>query len=303
MTTIQLAQRAMRHLTAADLSALPVDEAAHVMDAINSVLSDYLFSLPAEQRITPVSRVLRAPLQQRIAIVRGAMEFAYVAGSPYPAGGYALEMGLVGNTVAVEGDASVNRLDAPGTLLKAFMGESGDVTATFYGDATPMDTLMTSVAGEVIYQSDISGPIRLRPLDMPIHDMHLRGAAIETGTPLYWWTENFHRMERIDSPAWHLRVWPLPVTAGTISLKLETAFQPVRMVDFQSARSIPIEAAHEGRIVALLHEELLVCPLLRAGTPVEEIKAAALRARHALDRESSRRRSGRPNRIGTRRGY
>lgn len=304
MTTIQLAQRAMRHLTAADLTGLPMDEAAHVVDACNAALAEYMTFLPGDQRIRTTSEYLRAPYQQTINIVKGAKSFAYVAGTPYPAGGYATEAAALGMSIKIEGDETLNRLNKPGELLKPFTGDSGDRVATFYGDAVQMSSLMQTAHGPVLWQPGRANARELvdwRSWGMPENIEGIR--QVEIGEPQYWAAESRLRTEQVDTPAWFLRVWPLPAMAGTVQFRIETTFTPLALQDLQINRGLPIASDDVPHLVAMLHENLLASPMLKKDTPKQEIINAASRARFAFSAKSGRRHSASPNRYGTPRGY
>ena len=303
MNSLALAQRACRHLKVSDLAGLPVDEAAHVMDAINAALGEYCDSLPADQRISPASERVRAPMEQTISIVSGAKSFAYVAVTPYPAGGYASEAAALGMCVLVAGDMGMNRLARPGELLKPYTGSSGDRVATFYGDAVQMTSLMQSVRGPVFWQSGSGEPRELNPWHA---NLPARGGSTEKlniGQPEYWSAESWERADLMPDVAWLLRLWPLPSASGTLTFTLETGFQPLRMADMMIARSLPIAESDAAHVVALVHEGLLTSPLLRENAPAKYITQAAERARQAFSIKRARRHFGVPNRVGTPQGF
>lgn len=296
MTTLQAAQGAMRHLTAGNLAALPVSEAAHLVNALNSVMTEYLAALPAAEKTSPGSARLRAPLMLSLSILQGARGFAYTNGLPYPAGGYAREEDLLGHTVSLAGDAALNRLQRPGELLNPYLGpRAGDAPAIFYGDAVGFSTLMTTLHGDVWWsQGGTSRRLRPLPLDWAAwHELH----PLEMGTPEYVWAEGLLRTERAAGPVWLLRVWPLPLAEGLLSFTLETGFTPLTLEDLHEPRTLPVPPQDAPLVADLLQEAVLTSPLLKENAPVPLISAAAERARMTLARKAAVPRLARPNKI------
>lgn len=285
--TLQLLHRLTRKLRVRSIPALNATDKLEIMDAANSGLSEFQTFLSPARKQSPVSETVRAPLDLTLSILEGAKGFSYVSGggNPFPTGGYTLEEHLVGHAALVNGDRNLNRLHRTGEMLAPYLGTSGQVTATFYGDVVQHGQDDRRVirgprfhnaasSSELIHVPDA----QLRPGQSRYLDAH----ALAIGTPEYWWTEPLLGYERTTTPLWLLRVWPLPSVLGFIEYIKEAFPAALTLEDFTTARELPVTDREVPELLCLCEERLIGSMLLDKEANLGAITAAAARARKAL---------------------
>jgi hypothetical protein len=300
MTSIQFAQRALRILTARDLASLPMTEAAHVVDAMNEAMAAYTALLPAERRISTDSRSVRSPIEQPVSLTTGAKSFTYDAGSAaYPAGGYGMEAETIGCSCLVSGDAALNRVQGSGELLYPYLGSAASATLTLYNDAHGFNTASTAIHGPVQWLGDTHSRT-LAPIPFNVPPLH----RLQTGEPLYYSVENHLGSEVAAEPSFLLRLWPIPIIAGVIRFNAERRFPILKLADLQQPKPLAIPEGDVPHLTALLHEALLLSPLLRSEPGLAStISAKAASARDALTAAALPRHASAPNQVLTAPGY
>ncbi len=278
MNSMMLASRLMAKLHVQNLSALVAEDAATLLDAMNGGIREWFEALPPTGRQTMVSELVRAPLRLSISLLHGAREFAYVT-PPFPVGGYANEQELLGKSVTVEGSTQLNRLDHASTLLLPHLGPSGDVTATFWGDAIGFTASGLRLASAPIWEGEACGRWMLLPLQDCIFPHRER--ALLSGPPTHYETVSFHPTTG-QSPMWMLRLWPLPSAAGTVSFTMES-LPPVLNPDaLQIAMDIPVPEQDIPDLLPLCEERLSSTPLWSSRADKQKTWADAARTRERL---------------------
>lgn len=304
-TTLQLLHRLARGTRVPDIAAMSVADRLELLDAVNAGLGDFMELLPVSRKHTPASATLRAPVSLDLSINNGASAFTYVLGSPWPVGGYAAEEDLIGRSVVVTGDARLNRLHRPGELLSAYLGTSGTRAATFYGDAVSMGADERRLVDRPLWE-DSSGSRILQALTEPRHvwwsyPFH-QAADIEVGTPQFYWTEPLLSAERLTTPTWTIRVWPLPQVLGTLTYRIESFPSGLTLEDFTTPRDLPVAAREVSHLVSLSRAHLQGSSLLAEGTTADDLNAGTRRAAGALAVQPQQTDS-RPRRMTTKPGW
>lgn len=301
-TTLQLLHRLARRTRVPDIAELSMSDRLELVDAANHGLVEFTQHLPPDRTQSPASATLRAPLTLQISILTAARGFSYVSGTPYPTGGYATEEDLVGHSVSVAGDGRLNQLHRPGELLSGYMGSGGTVNAIFYADAAQMGTEDRRIITPPVWTTTTSKRhlVHLGDPRRRWHDYPFQGHDIEVGEPEYWWTEPLLGWERVTTPLWLLRVWPLPSTAGTLTYILDSWPQAITLEDFTTARELPLPEREVPAFVALCLEGLLGSPLLHPDVTGVAEQSRAARARLQGQHQP---RHSEPQSVGTAAGY
>jgi hypothetical protein len=304
-TTLQLYHRLTRKLRTRDLSAYLAHEKLEIMDAAQEGLTAYLKLIGPERKQSPVSESLRAPVDLTIDILTGAKGFSYVAGSPFPVGGYTLEENLVGHSVYVTGDRNLNRLQSTGSLLSACLGSSGQVTATFYGDVVQHGQDDRRIIDSPRWFNGSSErALTHAPLPSQRWPSYpfIVAQTICIGTPEFWWTEPLLGYDRVTTPTWVMRVWPLPAETGVLVYSKEAFPAALTLEDFTTPRDLPVHEREFPYLLNLCEEALLGSDLFREKATLSTIPGAANRARAALTSDQQPHHSE-PNSIGTPEGW
>lgn len=311
ITTLQLGAHLLRYFEGiTSLHDLPPPETQALVDAINLGLGEFLSHLPAHRLITPASWRLPAPVNVPISIVAGATGFSYTDSSAFHLGGYASADAAIGHSVTVGGDAQLNLLNRSSELVAGYLGTTGEPSMTVWGDAVNMGEDMQRLVSEIDLV-DASGQ-RSRLLHRDESSLVYPTSAwvgiqptraVETGRPEVWWTSSHLGHERTTSPLWHLRVWPLPSSAYSLSAKI-LSFPPfLTFEDLYTARNLPITVQEESLLKSLIAPGFKTSAFLAKHIVKSDLDTDADRARDRLADMFSMPHHSTPNRVGTKRGF
>lgn len=277
---MMLASRLMAKLKVRNLSALVAEDATTLLDAMNGGIKEWFDGLPPANKQTAVSRLVRAPVNIQVSVLDGARGFSYVT-PPFPVGGYAEEEALVGCSVSLEGSAQINRLDASGMLLRPHLGSSGDIIATFWGDALSFPETDARIVSAPRWNGAEAGSWELLPMSgqPPLQDRH----GIHSGPPTHYATEPVHPTAR-SHPFWLLRLWPLPTARGTVTFTLESTPPVLKLDSLQRAVEVPLPDQDIPDLLPLCEERLSSTPLWHEKADRQRTWADAARSRERLSR-------------------
>lgn len=307
MTTLQLGSRLMRYLKGVQtLGDLPAPETAGLVDAINFGLGEFCSLLPDWRLTTPMGWLLRAPVVQSIDIVAGAAGFSYVAGSPFPAGGYPTEGDAIGHTVIVTGDPKPNLLNRAGELLVPYAGGSGNTNMTIYGDAVNLGENDQSVISEMNLVLPEGTTKQLDYIDAPDAGIPFQvGYAsqdIRYGQPESWYVTSHLGNERTSSPLWLVHVWPLPTSDYTLRAQMRAFPASLKFDDLHVARNLPLKVEEESLLIAMIAPGLRTSAFLADHIDKNDLDFGAARARIRLE-EMQHPLTTQPAMCGTPRGF
>lgn len=239
------------------LANMDATDQAMVLDAINDGVQEWFGAAPSRLKRTAAGALLRAPVTMTANIVSQAKGFTYIApDGTFPAGGYQSEDELVGKTCVVSGDSIYNRLQSSSTLLRPYMGQGGDATITFFGDTVPFRRTQMMVGQRV---SLGTGGIdsQLIYVDSNTWEYFTRtNAGGQTGQPR-WYTVDSQAPMDGGPYSWHLRVWPLPAAAYTLTFDLELTANAFDMDSLKIAEPVPIPDEEFTSLIRLCAEYLV----------------------------------------------
>lgn len=311
ITTIQLGARLLRYFEGiTSLHDLPPPETQALVDAINMGLGEFLAYLPAHRLITPVSWNLPAPVNVPISIVAGATGFSYTNPAILPANGYPSAESAIGHSVTVGGDAQLNLLNRSSELLAAYRGTTGEPSMTVWGDAVNMGEDVQRLVSEVdlVDASGQRSQLVFRDESSFLHPHSSwvgvqPSRTIEQGRPEVWWTTSHLGHERTASPLWHLRVWPLPSSAYSLSARVRYFPPSLTFDDLYVARNLPLTVAEESLLQALIAPGFRTSAFLAKHIEKNDLDLGAERAKDSLAEMFSAPRQSTPNKVGTKRGF
>lgn len=284
MTSVQLAQRLLRHLSIKDIALLPGDDALHLLDAINSGLQSFYAVAPSIYKQTTLSGVFRAAQQVTITVALGANTFT----------GYTASYQSKGYTIRIDGDEMDNEIVAANGLLDNYMGESGTKSATIWGDVVQLNTVIDRL---------ISDP-KLDTGDVLLKDDELqpKGEKRRIGRPSRYRIEAVGQSQAGD-PAFLLRVDTLPDNDYRVRIDAELAPAKIGFLDLTNPVVLPIDDAMvELCLLPLCASELTDSALWQSPDAKRDV---LLRAERALQNISllSPTISMPDNRVGTPKGF
>lgn len=306
ITSKLLASRLCRGLLVDSYGALPIRERLRVMDAANMGWAAYLGMLPMSRKETQVQRLLNAPLQITIGVTDASAVITY--GTSFPHAPYTAESELYGNSVQIPGDAKLNRLDTALTLMGPFLGTTGSVAATFYGDALKFTTDQLQIVQPPRWlatgASQSRSLIHLVPANMPPYwEAYPYLNTIESGEPLWYWTEPLRPSSSVASSTWLLRVWPLPAARGTLSFSLASYPAALSFDDLSANTEMAVPDRELPWLLALCEQHLITSPIWNPDVDRRQVVEAAGAANTALFNHVQQPNTAAAQSVGTPEGY
>lgn len=296
ISLIEVCARLGRRTRDGDFASLTFTEQADMMSAINAALQRLYNALPPYFKEKTVGLLIPGPVA--IAGVNVTQYSQAVAG-------FSFGTAQFGQSVQLAGDSQWNQILGPSLLLNPYMGPSGSVAGTVYGNAAfPPDYPFDRVIGNPQFADQtLAG---LFPINMALNN---GGQAADwiyqqnVGRPNAWWTQVFGQSEGAN-PMMVLRFAPAPDTAYAIKVRL--GYWPKRLTlnDYNAnAQLVVPEQFVEPAFLKMCMQEFSASPAF-VGTP-EVIKAVVVAGQDGeLYVKNQVQSVGVPsNRVGTPRGY
>jgi hypothetical protein len=258
MTIIQLYHRISRHARTGDFTKLSMTEQGDVAEAANAALQRMYNALPLYFKeltmgvLFPVPRTVTLGVTQYSTVLTAA----------------AFTTAEIGRSVVIPGDAAWNQVIDTDTLLNPYLGPTGTVSATVYGDAAystvyPLDR----ISGNPRFSQSNQVPLMRSELSRGMSAL-LFSQTI--GAPQVWWTQTFGTSQG-KSPVVCLRVAPAPDQAYVFDVKL--AFWPKRFTvdDITNAITIPVpDQFIDSALIPMALRALMLTPVWDAGRKDED---------------------------------
>jgi hypothetical protein len=269
MTTVQLAQRLLRHLTVKDLALLSGDDALHVLDAMNAGLQQFYALAPASLKQTTLSGVLQPAQTVTLTVTNGSAVFS----------GYTATSAQRGYTIRIEGDDNENEIVASNGLLDDYLGTTGTKAAQVWGDCLPLNGVIERLTSEP--RLDTGAFLAKEPAfrerggwSSPAEQRHARRDR-RIGEPSFYWIEAVGQSQG-GAPAFLLRVDALPDRAYRVRVDAELGPARVTFPDLTTPVALPLNDAHvEAYVLPLCAAALLDSPLWQDADAKRHIRERA----------------------------
>lgn len=268
---VELIHRIARRARTGDFTQLDQAEKGDVLQATNAAMQKCYNLLPIYFKEMTVSFLLPAPLTVTLTVTSGSN---VVAGTPF-------STSQVGCTVSIPGDASYNQIIGPSLLQNPYIGTSGTVIATVYGD--------TVYSNRYPFDRMVAGPWFADQSQLPLirRSMNLfnapyGGITPSVGRPTNWWVEPFGNSQG-NNPIIFLRLWPLPDQAYVIKTRL--AFWPQRLLlaDYIANTIIAVpDQFLDTALVPLGVRALMDTPAFQSRNDEQTLKESAMDAENFL---------------------
>lgn len=230
MTTVQLFQRLGRRARGGDFTKLALTEQMDLAEAANSALQRVYEALPVYFKELTEGFVLPAPLA-----ITGVAVTQYSTAVP----DNTFDQSQIGRTVVLGGDSGWNTVIATNQLLNPYIGATGVVNGTVYGDAVfseryPFDRII----GDPQFADQSISP--MFNLQMYRSTNQPRGWWNQQtiGRPMAWWVMLLGNSQG-EKPMLVMKFSPVPDIAYAINVKMGYWPKRLTMADYIAATTIP----------------------------------------------------------------
>ncbi len=233
ITTVELFHRIGRRARGGDFTKLSMSEQTDLAEAANTALQRLYNALPTYFKEQTQGFVLPAPL---------AVTAVGVTQYGKTVTGIAFTAAQFGQSVVLDGDPNWNQIIGTAELLNPYMGATGSVNGTIYGNAIYSETYpFDRVIGNPKYAGQGQGP-----------NFTVNIAAVNTadtngwwwysnnvGVPQAWWPQVFGNSQR-NTPLMVLRFAPAPSQAYAINVRLGFWPKRITLADYNAATSLGV---------------------------------------------------------------
>lgn len=231
ISTVELFNRIGRRARGGDFTKLSLNEQLDLQQAANAALQRLYNALPTYFKEQTQGFVLPAPLN-----VTGITVGQY---SKTVVGLNATDAQF-GQTIVLEGDSQWNQIIGANELLNPFMGITGVVNGTIYGNAIHSDTFpLDRIIGNPQFANQSQAG--LFPISMAMNSAQQVDWVYQQniGIPAVWWPQVFGNSQG-NKPIMVLRFAPAPAQAYAINVRM--GFWPKRLTltDYQGNTDLPV---------------------------------------------------------------
>ncbi len=233
MTTVQLFHRIGRRARGGDFTKLSMSEQTDIAEAANAALQELYNAVPAYFKEITEGFLLPAPQAITLAVVQysNALSSSVFTDAQ------------IGRSVQLEGDPAWNQIVSPDTLLNPYMGPTGTVNGTIFGDAVwstryPFDRIIgnPTFAKQIGPLGSGAGQMAHTPNANQSANWFLQQAS---GIPVAWWTQMLGNSQ-VNEPLLVLRFAPAPSIAYSINVRMSYWPKRLTLLDYNSAAVITV---------------------------------------------------------------
>lgn len=231
ITTVQLFHRLARRARGGDYTKLSMTEQGDLAEAANTALQTLYGLLPTVYKERVNALLLPAPLTISVAVTA---QSNVVADATF-------NSTQLGRSVVLDGDPNCNQVLATNRLLNPYMGTSGTVSGTVYGDA--------AYSAEYPFDRVIGNPrlpsqgnaMPLYQFLVPINQTFNWGWGFQptTGYPQYWGTQALGYSQG-EEPVQVIRVTPAPSAAMVIDVRMSYWPKRLTLANYDENSRVPV---------------------------------------------------------------
>jgi hypothetical protein len=293
ITTVQLFHRLGRMTRGGDFTKLSMTEQTDLAQAATAGLQQVYDLLPVAFREMTEGFLLPAPLAVSVALTSGSAD---VPTSTFTAA-------QIGRSVVFSGDENWNQVVDTNKLLNPYLGASGTVAGTVYGDAISVTRYpFDRIIGNPRFPNQGS-TLSMNPNLRPTNDSSGWWIYAQSiGTPLYWWTQPLGNSQG-KTPLLVLKFSPAPSRQFAVDVRLSFWPKRLTLADYDNATDIvaPDEVI-EAALIPIALQALTLTPIWDKQYDPRRFDEAADRGR-ALLRNKPGQIATPNNRVGTPFGY
>ncbi len=232
ITVPQLFHRIGRRARGGDFTKLSMTEQTDLAEAANTALQRLYNALPTYFKEQTQGFVLPAPLA--ISGV-GVTQFGKTVT------GVTFTDAQFGQTVVLDGDGSWNQIIGTDELLNPYMGATGTVGGTVYGNAIHSTTYpLDRIIGDPRFANQTQAPFfdyKITRVNEPTSAYWFY--AQQTGFPLTWWPQVFGNSQG-NTPIMVLRFAPAPNAAIGINVRIGFWPKRITLADYDAATELVV---------------------------------------------------------------
>jgi len=230
MTTIQLLSRIGRRARAGDFTKLSMAEQIDLVQAANAALNQVYNALPTFFKTLPEGFLLPAPQAVTLAVTNNSNLLSSDVFTP----------AQFGRTVVLDGDPAWNMIIATDRVLNPYLGETGTVNGTIYGDAVYSERYpFDRIVGNPKFANQQAGFLFGQGEIVPAFGGTLWPWEQNVGRPAVWWTQPLGNSQG-NEPLLVLRFAPAPDRAYSVTVPIAYWAKRLTLNDYITASTIPV---------------------------------------------------------------
>lgn len=254
ITTIQLFNRIGRRARGGDFTKLSMNGKQDIMEAANAAQQRLYNALPTYFKEQTQGFVLPAPL---------AITGVTVTQYGKTVGGVTFTAAQFGMTVVLDGDPGWNQIIGTQELLNPYMGDTGTVAGTIYGDAIHSTTFpLDRIIGNPQFANQNLFPLMAFNI-APATSGYMTAPQNwigNVGLPAVWWPQVFGNSQG-NRPIMVLKFTPAPNQAYAVNVRI--GFWPRRLTldDYAANTQLPVpDQFIEPAFIPLCLQEFATSP-------------------------------------------
>jgi len=263
MTVIELFHRLGRKARGGDFTKLSLTEQTDLAEAANAAIQEVYSLLPAGHRELTEGFILPGPQAVSAGVTQNSATLATNV----------FTTAQIGRSVALGSDENWNRVLDTNRLLNPYLGASGTVAGTVYGDAV--------FSERYPFERIIGNPHFPRLQLVPVAGESMAWSK-EIGEPRYWWLQNMGNSQG-NKPFLVLRFSPAPERTMTINVRISYAPKRLTLADYDNATDLTVpDQFIETALIPLGLQALSMTPVWDTRGDELRFEAAAERGRKFL---------------------
>jgi len=230
MTTVQLLSRIARRGRTGDFTRLSIAEKVDLIQAANTGLNQVYGALPTYFKTLPEGFLLPAPQAITLAVTQYSNQLSSDV----------FTTTQFGRTVVLDGDPAWNMIIGTDRLLNPYMGETGTVNGTIYGDAVYSERYpFDRIVGNPRFANQQAGFLFGEGEIVPAFGGTLWPFEQNIGRPAIWWTQPLGNSQG-NEPLLVLRFAPAPSQAYSVTVPIAYWAKRLTLNDYTTASTIPV---------------------------------------------------------------
>jgi hypothetical protein len=230
MTIVQLFHRIGRRSKGGDFTKLSMTEQTDIAEAANTGLQEVYNALPAYFKEITEGFLLPAPQPITLAVIQNSNVLS--------SGVFTEEQ--IGRSVVLDGDPSWNQVIATDRLLNPYIGATGTVNGTLYGDSVysqryPFDRII----GNPMFANQNNAYLMRREMMRGNQGSALWPWQQKVGVPMIWWVQMLGNSQG-NEPLMVLRFAPAPSIAYSINIRMSYWPKRLTLADYDAATTLPV---------------------------------------------------------------
>lgn len=265
MTTVQLLQRIARRARTTDMTQLSMPEQGDVLEAANAANQRLYAALPSYFKELPEGFVLPAPVTVSVPVTQNSALI----------GSNVFGVDQIGRTVVLSGDPGWNVILDVNRLLNPYIGATGTVSGTVYGDAVYSTRYpIERVIDDPRFANQSMGPLMMNRLAR-VNNWTDWWFLQQIGMPRRWWVMALGNSQG-NEPLFVLKVAPVPDQAYAINVRINYWPKRLTLSDISSATPIVCpDQFIEKCLIPMGHAALLGTPAWQSRSPEDDKRVIA----------------------------